>query len=300
MLVELTQNTIEGLANGSVYALIALGFTLIFGVAGRLNLAYGATIMIGLYAGVFVRAEWQAGSLTVAAAVLLGSVMAGVYVERLCFAPMRQGAAITAMVASFAIWMQLEEVATLVLPRHSYPFPPLTEGAPIELGPFLLRREHLVILAVALVVMAFLERLVRASRFGLALRAIAEDPRAARFVGRNVERSLFLTFALASAVGGIAGWLIASTDQQVTAMFGMWATFKGLIAAMLGGLGSLPGALLGGLLLGLVEAHALSYLGPQIRDLSAYLMLFLVLVLRPGGLLGQARAQRDVEARRRL
>lgn len=300
MPVELVQNTIEGLANGSAYALIALGFTLIFGVAGRLNLAYGAAIMIGLYAGVFVRAEWQAGWLAVAAATVLGSVAAGVYVERLCFAPMRQGAAITAMVASFAIWMQLEEVATLVLPRHSHPFPPLAEGPAIELGSFLLRREHLVMLAVALAVMAALERLVRASRFGLALRAIAENPRAARFVGHNVERSLFLTFALASAVGGVAGWLIASTDQQVTAMFGMWATFKGLVAAMLGGLGSLPGAIVGGLLLGLVETHALSFLGPQMRDLSAYLLLFLVLVLRPGGLLGQARARRDAEARRRL
>ncbi|MEQ1951777.1 branched-chain amino acid ABC transporter permease [Mesorhizobium sp. CN2-181] len=300
MLVDLVQNTIEGLANGSAYALIALGFTLIFGVVGRLNLAYGATIMIGLYAGIFVHAEWQAGWMVVAATTLLGSVAAGIYVERLCFAPMRQGAAITAMVASFAIWMQLEEVATLGLPRHSYPFPPLVTGPAIEIGPFLLRREHLFMLVVALVVMVALEWLVRASRFGLALRAIAENPRAARFVGHNVERSLFLAFMLASAVGGVAGWLIASTDQQVTAMFGMWATFKGLVAAMLGGLGSLSGAVIGGLLLGVVEAYALWTFGPQVRDLSAYLILFLLLVLRPGGLLGQVHALRDADTRRRL
>jgi branched-chain amino acid transport system permease protein len=197
MLVDLVQNTVEGLANGSAYALIGLGFTLIFGVVGRLNLAYGAAIMIGLYAGILAHVEWQAGWMAVAATTLIGSVAAGIYVERLCFAPMRQGAAITAMVASFAIWMQLEEVATLVLPRHSYPFPPLVDGAAIEVGPFLLRREHLVMLAVALAVMVALEWLVRASRFGLALRAIAENPRAARFVGHNVERALFLAFVLA-------------------------------------------------------------------------------------------------------
>ncbi len=300
MLVDLVQNTIEGLANGSAYALIALGFTLIFGVVGRLNLSYGVSIMIGLYAGIFIHLEYQAGWVAVAAATVLGSVFAGIYVERLCFAPMRSGAAIASMVASFAIWMQLEAVATLVLPQHSYPFPPLVEGAATQIGPFYLRPEHLAMLAVALVVTLALERLVRHSRFGLALRAIAENPRAARFVGHNVERALFLAFVLASAIGGIAGWLIASSDQQVTAMFGMWATFKGLIAAMLGGLGSMPGAVLGGLLLGVVEANAQAYFGPQIRDLSAYLLLFLFLVLRPGGLLGQASVSVDTDARRRL
>lgn len=300
MLVDLVQNTIDGVANGSAYSLLALGFTLIFGVVGRLNLAYGSSIMIGLYAGAWLHVEWQAGWVAIAAAALAGSVLAGIYVERLCFAPMREGAAMAAMVASFAIWMQLEEIATLFLPRHSYPFPPLVEGGAILLGPFYLRLQHLVMLAVAAAVTFALERTVRASRFGLSLRAIAENPRAARFMGLRVERSLFLAFVLASAIGGVAGWLIVSTDQQVTAMFGMWATFKGLIAMMLGGLGSLPGAIAGGLLLGVVEAHAHWYFGPQIRDLSAWLLLFLVLVLRPGGLFGQPNAARDAEARRRL
>ena len=300
MWVDLFQNTIEGMANGSAYALMALGFTLMFGVVGKLNLAYGAVLMVGVYAGVYVHLEWQAGWAASAVAVVLGAVVAGIYVERTCFAPMRHGAAITSMVASFAIWMQLEEAATLVLPRHSYPFPSLVEGTVIHLGPLLLRREHLVMLAVALVVMAALEWLVRGSRFGLGLRAIAENPRAAGFVGRNVERTLFFAFVLASAVGGVAGWLVASADQQVSAMFGMWATFKGLIAAMLGGLGSLRGAVAGGLLLGVVEAHALWLAGPQIRDLCAYLLLFLLLILRPGGLSGQARIQRDAAAYGRL
>jgi branched-chain amino acid transport system permease protein len=300
MLVDLVQNTIDGIANGSAYALLALGFTLIFGVVGRLNLSYGPSIMIGLYAGAFLHVEWQAGWVAVAVAAILGSVVAGIYVERLCFAPMREGAAIAAMVASFAIWMQLEEVATLILPRHSYPFPPLAEGAAILVGPFYLRPEHLVMLAVAVVVTIALERLVRASRFGLTLQAIAESPRAARFMGIRVERSLLLAFVLASAIGGVAGWLIVSTDQQITPMFGMWATFKGLIAMMLGGLGSLPGAVAGGLLLGIVEAHAQWFFGPQVRDLAAYTLLFLVLVLRPGGLFGRFRAERESEARRRL
>lgn len=300
MLVDLVQNTIDGIANGSAYALLALGFTLIFGVVGRLNLSYGPSIMIGLYVGAFLHVEWQAGWIVVAAAAILGSVAAGIYVERLCFAPMREGAAIAAMVASFAIWMQLEEVATLILPRHSYPFPPLVEGRAILWGPFYLRPEHLVMLVVAVLVMVALERTIRASRFGLTLRAVAESPRAARFMGIRVERSLFLAFVLASAIGGVAGWLIVSTAGQITPMFGMWATFKGLIAMMLGGLGSLPGAVVGGLLLGVVEANAQWYFGPQVRDLVAYLLLFLILVLRPGGLFGHSIADREAGARRRL
>ncbi len=300
MLVDLLQNTVEGLANGAAYALIALGFTLMFGVLGKLNLAYGAVIMIGLYAGAYAHLRWQAGWGVAAVVAVCGAVVAGIYVERACFAPMRRGGAMASMVASFAIWMQLEEVAMLVLPRHSYPVPALGDGTVIHLGPVLLRSEHLLMLVIAVGVMVIREWVVHGSRFGLGLRAIAENPRAAKFVGRNVGHTLFLACVLASAVGGIAGWLIVSADQQVSGMFGMWATFKGLVAAMLGGFGSLRGAVAGGLLLGVIEAQALWLFGPQIRDLSAYLLLFLLLVLRPGGLFGQTRALRDAAAHRRL
>jgi branched-chain amino acid transport system permease protein len=125
------------------------------------------------------------------------------------------------------------------------------------------------------------------SRFGLAVRAVIGSPVAARLVGINVPATASGAFALASAVGGVAGYLVLATNQQVTAMFGMWTTMKGLIAMMIGGLGSVPGAIVGGLVLGVVEAHSQWYAGPQLRDLAAYLLLFAVLVLRPGGLLGE-------------
>src|SRR5207249_8816370 len=129
------------------------------------------------------------------------------------------------------------------------------------------------------------------SRFGLALRAIIGNPVAAHLVGIDVKIAVLCAFASASAIGGIAGYLVLATDQQVTPMFGMWATFKGLIAMMIGGLGSIPGAILGGLVLGIVEMHSQWYFGPQFRDLIAYFLLFACLVLRPGGLLGQAPAR---------
>jgi branched-subunit amino acid ABC-type transport system permease component len=142
-------------------------------------------------------------------------------------------------------------------------------------------------LGCAIALSAGVQVLLYRSRFGLALRAIIDNPVAAHLVGVNVRLATLLAFAGASAIGGIAGYLVLAIDQQITPMFGMWATFKGLIAMMIGGLGSLPGAIVGGLLLGIVEAHTQWYFGPQVRDLTAYVLLFAVLVLRPGGLLGE-------------
>jgi branched-chain amino acid transport system permease protein len=287
-MIDFVQNTLDGVMIGSSYALLALGFTLIFGVMRRLNLSYGPTIMIGAYLGTFLYVDAGAGAAAVAAATVIGAALAGIYVERLCFAPMAAGAGIASMVSSFAIWMQLEQAAILVLPRHTYAFPPLSTAAPLTLGPFLVRLDHALMLLAAAALGGGVYLVLYRSRFGLGLRAIVGNPTAAHLAGIDVRFSTLAAFALASAVGGVAGYLVLAVDQQVTPMFGMWATFKGLIAMMLGGLGSIPGALLGGLLLGIVEAQAQWYLGPQLRDLLTFALLFLVLVLRPTGLLGEA------------
>jgi branched-chain amino acid transport system permease protein len=287
-MIDLIQNTVDGVMIGSSYGLLALGFTLIFGVMRRLDLAYGPSIMIGGYFGTLLYLHYGAGPFAVAIAVVIGAVIAGIYVERLCFAPMKAGAAIASMVSSFAIWMQLEQAAILVLPRHTYPFPPLATAAPLEFGPFLVRVDHLIMLACALALAAAVHIALYRTRFGLALRAIIGNPVAAHLVGINVRTAVLLAFAGASAVGGAAGFLVLAVDQQVTPMFGMWATLKGLIAMMIGGLGSVPGAVVGGLLLGIVEANSQWYFGPQIRDLVAYVVLFAFLVVRPQGLLGSA------------
>ena len=297
-MIDLVQNTIDGVMIGSSYALLALGFTLIFGVMRRLNLSYGPSIMLGAYLGTLAHVHFDAGPATVAVTTVAGATLAGLYVERLCFAPMAAGAAIASMVSSFAIWMQLEQLAVLLLPRHTYAFPPLASGAVLTLGPFLLRVDHLLMLACVLVLTAVIHFGLYRSRFGLALRTIIDQPMAAHLVGVNVKVATMWAFAGASALGGVAGYLVLAVDQQVTPMFGMWATLKGLVAMMIGGLGSIPGAVIGGLLLGLIEAHSQWYFGPQIRDLVAYGVLFGFLVLRPGGLLGTAPTSETIAQRR--
>jgi branched-subunit amino acid ABC-type transport system permease component len=290
-MIDLVQNTVDGLMIGSSYGLLALGFTLIFGVMRRLNLSYGPSVMIGAYLGTLLHVQQGAGPLAVAGAVIVGAILAGVYVERLCFAPMKAGAGIASMVSSFAIWMQLEQAAVLVLPHHTYPFPALSTAMPFEIGGIMLRVDHMILFVCALALAAAVHVTLHRTRFGLGLRAIIGNPTAAHLVGIDVRRSLLLAFVMASAVGGAAGFLVLAVDQQVTPMFGMWATLKGLI-----GLGSIPGAVFGGLLLGVIEAHAQWSFGPQIRDLIAYLVLFAFLIARPGGLLGQAQAAETATA----
>ncbi|HEY5635461.1 MAG TPA: branched-chain amino acid ABC transporter permease [Burkholderiales bacterium] len=283
-MLDALQNTLDGLFNGTAYALLAVGFTLIFGVLRRANLSYGPAILFGAYAATWLSQQGQVSLLLLGVVTVAGTVLAGAYVERLCFAPHRHGAPLAAMVASFALWMQFEEAATLLLPKHLYDFPALWSGASLSLGPLFLRVETLVLFATAVAILGGLWWLLHRTRFGTAVRALVDQPVAAELAGIPAARTFALVFALASAIGGIAGFLISATFQQVTPMLGMWSTLKGMLAMMLGGLGSLPGAVAGGLLLGLVEAHSQWYLGPQARDLVAYLLLFLLLALRPEGL----------------
>ena len=281
MLTDLIQNTLDGLAAGAAYALLAVGFTLIFGVLRRVNLSYGPAIMLGAYCAAWTYLNFQAGLLVLGIMTVAGAVIAGAYVEKLCFAPHRKGSAIAAMVASFAVWMQLEAVAMLALPKHLYPFPPLYLGGPFDFAGFTVRIEALAMLAAAVVVGALLWGILYRTRFGIAARAVIDSPLAAELAGISVPRVFVGVFALASAIGGLAGFLISASVEQVTPMLGMWSTLKGLLAMMLGGLGSLPGAVAGALVLGLVEAHSQWFLGPQLRDLIVYLLLFVLLAIGP-------------------
>lgn len=299
-MADFIQTTFDGISIGSAYALIALGFTLIFGVMRRINLSYGPSIMLGAFAGTWIFVTLGAQPWQVAAVTIVGTVLVGIYVERLCFWAIRRDAAVASMVSSFVIWMQLEEVATILLPGRTYPFPELFSAGGFEAGPYFFRMEHVATLAVVAIVLVLLRLLLFRTRFGLALRAVSEDPAAAAYMGIRPDQVIFRAFVLASLIGGVAGYLLLASDQQVTPYFGLWATFKGLIAMMLGGMGSFRGAVVGGLLLGVIEAQTQWYLGNAFKDLGAYLVLFLVLVLRPGGLLGQGIVERDAQAFRRI
>jgi branched-subunit amino acid ABC-type transport system permease component len=288
VLIDIVQNFLDGIMVGSTYALLGLGFALIFGVMRRVNLAYGSTILIGVFAGSTLL-RLMPGHPILALSITIGmTVVAGIYVERLCFRAIPQEAALASMVSSFAIWMQLDELV-IQSPwsrTYAYPFPSPFELGALEFGPFAARIDYLLMWGLALVVMLALWWIVFRTRFGRAMRAVSNNIEGARLLGLDVNRIGFQAFLLASIIGGVAGYLIAISQQQVTPHFGLWATIKGLIAMIIGGMGSIPGAIVGGLLLGIAEIQAGWFLGAEYRELVAYLLLFAFLIFRPGGLFG--------------
>lgn len=275
------QALVDGVGLGASYALLGLGFALIFGVLRRLNLAYGPTILAGLWAGSQLHLVWPGAFLAVVAATVGGTLLAGAYVERCSFRPLIRQAPVVAMVSSFAVAMQLQELVALGSPSRTMAYPAPAWLPTLEVGGVLIRSDALLMWVGATGMTLGLFLLLYRTRPGTAIRAVAESPEAAALMGIDVAAVSAAAFVLASAAGGVAGVLIAASQRQVTAYFAFWATVKGLTAMLLGGAGSLPGAALGGLALGVVEVLALTYWGGQVRDLVAYAVLFGVVALSP-------------------
>ena len=294
-MIELLQRTLDGLLDGAAYGLIGLGLSLTFGTLKRLNLAYGAGAMLAAYVGAWLHQRYGLNIFFVALAVVGTATLIGLYVEWLCFshtsesgqdavrggAPVagRDGREVVALASSFAIWMQLEQLAVNLLPRHLNPFPSLAVEQEFTVGPLVLRTDRLALGVLAVVLTFGLARWLRVSRGGLAWRAAADQRTAAQLAGISVQNVQRIAFAVACALSGVAAFAVSSLAGQVTPMFGMWMLVKGLVAAMLGGLGSVTGVLFGGLLLGVIEAHAQALFGVTGREFATYALLFLMLVL---------------------
>lgn len=305
-MVDLLQRTLDGLLDGGAYALVGLGLTLTFGTLRRINLAYGAGAMLAAYCGAWLYQRFAVPAVAVLIAVVAVAALIGLYVEWLCFPaardvgrdgereverePTRSGAPVSgadgrevvALASSFAIWMQLEQLAVQLLPQHLNPFPSLASTSEWSLGAIAVRPDRLALALLAVLTVAAVDRWLHTTRGGLAWRAAADQRTAAHLVGISVPRVQRLAFAAACGLSGLAAFAVLAIDGQVTPMVGMWVLLKGLVAAMLGGLGSVRGVLAGGLLLGLIEAHAQGLFGAVGREFSTFLLLFVVLVVPAG------------------
>ena len=299
-MIELLQTTLDGLLDGSAYALVGLGLALSFGTLRRLNLAYGAGAMLAAYVGAWLHHKHQLPMVAVALAVVATAVLVGLYVERLCFTatthaapdsnvghaalPLagHDGREVVALASTFAVWMQLEQLAVNLLPRHLNPFPSLAASTEWAIGGLVLRPDRAALAVLAVVLTLALAAYLRGTRGGLAWRAVADRRIAAHLVGMPVAGVQRLAFAAACALSGVAAFAVLAIDGQVTPMFGMWVLVKGLVAAMLGGLGSIGGVLVGGWVLGLVEAHAQTLFGALGREFATWALLLAVLIWRGG------------------
>ncbi|MFN0070334.1 MAG: branched-chain amino acid ABC transporter permease [Chloroflexota bacterium] len=290
------QQLINGLFLGSVYALFALGYTLIFGILNILNLAHAAVFMLGAFAALVLVTELHISIWVALVGSMAISGLLGVLLERVAFAPLRRrpDTHLAGLISSIAMALMFEAFALWRFEARTSRYPAGTYADQnLEILGATVSELQILILAVSLLLMGALQFLVRRTRFGAAMRAVAENERAARILGINVERTILVTFALASALGGAAGVLYSLAFNAANPDMGRAMELKGLAVIILGGMGSIPGAVLGGFLLGLVEVMSVAVTGQSsYRDAIAFGALFLFLLLRPRGLFG-AGANRE-------
>jgi branched-chain amino acid transport system permease protein len=306
----LPQQLINGLTIGSVYALIALGYTMVYGVLQLINFAHGDLFMLGAMVAVFLLAAFATTSpLPIALAVLVLLVVSivsmalvaglGVAIERVAYKPLRAAGRLSPLISALGVSVFLENATMNVVGPAPRFFPELVPTTEIELLGVNIQDKQILILVLATGLMVWLHYLVNHTVFGLTVRATAEDKDAASLMGIDIDRVIALVFVLGPALGAAAGVLFAMFYGVVLWNVGFLAGIKAFTAAVLGGIGNIPGAMLGGLLLGLIETFGAGYLpiltggivGPEYKDIFAFLILILVLIFRPMGILGERVAR---------
>lgn len=288
------QQLLNGVFLGSIYALFAIGFTLVFGILDRLNLAHPAVFAVAAFVGIeFVVSGGMSIWVALPLAALVGALL-GLVIERFAFRPLkgRPDAHFGGLIASIGMAGMFTALLLWRYGPDTRRFPPETfPSATFDVLGARVSLLQVVILGISILLMAGLTWLVAKSRPGQAMRAIAENPKAATVLGINVDRITQATFALSSALGAVAGVLFAMYVNSAQLTMGTAIELKGLAVIIVGGMGSLPGALVGGLILGLAEVFAVQYIGSSWRDMAAFALLFVLLVIRPQGLFGAKRVR---------
>ena len=286
--MEFLSYLISGISLGSVYAIIALGYTMVYGIAKMLNFAHGDLIMVGGYISLLAMSAlnlpWW---LAVLLAMLVCTVL-GIVIERLAYKPLRAAPSLAVLITAIGVSYFLQNAALLLWGANPRVYTPVVEGA-VKLFEGRLTVSYISLLTVSmcLVIMAALTLFTGKSKMGKAMRACSEDKDAARLMGINVNRSISLTFAIGSALAAAAGVLLCSSYTALMPSTGSMPGIKAFTAAVFGGIGSIPGAFLGGILLGIIEAMAKAYVSTQLANSLVFAVLIITLLARPAGLLGK-------------
>ncbi len=287
--MKLLQYLINGVNIGAVYAIIALGYTMVYGIAKMLNFAHGDIIMVGAYIS-FCVTNYLGLPVPVA---ILASVVActvlGVLIEGLAYRPLRGTPSLAVLITAIGVSYFLQNAAQLLWGSSPKSFTSIVSFAPITLfgGQVVLTGETMLTVAVSALVMVGLTLFTGKTRMGKAMRAVSEDRDAAQLMGINVNRTISTTFAIGSALAAIAGVLLCSTVPTLEPTTGAMPGIRAFTAAVFGGIGSIPGAMLGGVLLGLIETFSKAYISPQFSDAIVFAVLIVILLVKPAGLLGK-------------
>ncbi len=303
----LPQQILNGLVQGSIYALVALGYTMVYGILGLINFAHGEVVMVGALAAISALTGllgigapiWLA--LPISVLFSIAACMAlGYTIERVAYRPLRHAPRLAPLITAIGVSIVLQNLAMMIWGRGYLPFPSLFSNQSHSFGGAIINDIQLIIFGLALLIMAGLMVIVHRTKLGRAMRAVSENQHAAQLMGVNVNQVIAITFMLGSALAAIAGLMVSANYGLAHYYMGFLLGLKAFTAAVLGGIGNLRGAMVGGLLLGLIESLGAGYIGEfthgffgsNYQDVFAFIVLIVVLVFRPSGLLGERLAER--------
>ena len=303
-MIEFFQQLINGLSQGAIYALIALGYTMVFGVLRFINFAHGDVFMIGAFVGFYVGPKtlklfgnqpgFGATAMVLLIAMLVCAIL-GIVIERLCYRPLRNQPRLTVLITAIGVSLFLENAGQFAFGADPKSFPEILTDRALEIpeswgaiSALTVTVSQVLVVLVTLLLLFVLRHIVKHTRMGMAMRALSFNPVAARLMGVNVDVVISFTFGLGSALAGAAGILTSIQQPSIDPLMGVNAGLKAFVAAVLGGIGNIPGAALGGVLIGVIEVLVVGYVSPTYRDPIVFFVLILVLIVKPTGLLGSS------------
>ncbi len=281
-------NLINGLSLGSIYAIIALGYTMVYGIAKMLNFAHGDIIMIGAYIAFCGLQYWGLPPVAAILAAMAVCTVLGVTIEGLAYRPLRQAASLAVLITAIGMSYLLQNIALMIWGANTKSFPPtFINSSILHIGALSISSATIFTILANVVIMIALTLFTAKTRMGKAMRCVSEDRGAAELMGINVNRTISMTFAIGSALAAIAGVLLCSSYPILQPTTGSMPGIKAFTAAVFGGIGSIPGAMLGGVLLGVIEIFSKAYISTELGDAIVFAVLIVVLLVKPAGLLGK-------------
>lgn len=278
---------VSGLSLGSIYAIIALGYTMVYGIARMLNFAHGDVIMVGAYACFFLSQKLGLPAIIGVLLAMIACTILGMLIERLAYKPLRQAPSLAVLITAIGVSYFLQNAAQLLWSTNPRVFTSVAGDKVFHLGAVPVTATTVVTVVTCVAVMLLLTLIVNKTKVGKAMRACSEDKGAAQLMGINVDSTISVTFAIGSALAAIAGVLYMSAFPILTPTAGSMPGIKAFTAAVFGGIGSIPGAFLGGILLGVIENLAKAYISTELSDAIVFAVLIIVLLVKPAGLLGR-------------
>lgn len=287
LIVQLGQQLINGISLGSIYALIALGYTMVYGIIRLINFAHGDIYMVGAYAGFFATSVFKFSFIPALLFSMAAAAIIGMTIEKVAYRPLRSAPKIAILIAAIGVSLFLEYGGMLLVSPQPRTFPAVFNAEVYNVWGLVINSQQVIILVVSLLLMVILTYVVHKTKMGKAMRAVSFDTDAARLMGIDVDRVISFTFGIGSALAAAAGVLVGIYYNSIDPLMGIMPGLKAFVAAVLGGIGSIPGAMLGGTILGVIEALVSGFWSSTFRDAVAFGILIIILLWRPTGLLGK-------------